>query len=271
MHFVVVENNDPLSQMHHIREEINEDRHTGAIDITYRSNISISADCHASNLGLFGGFLSLLITVTTIIIFFTTIKHSEYKTIGIAIYTAQFGFLTVCSMVAVPLAFWHTCRLNVVKEHHMDNAATAMDDLLLVVPLPFYYIHHILCIYSELNYASVNSVFMAIIYILHLVQVTWQTPFIIDGLRRCANDRKLRFKKPGKELITFAIIINVTLWILITFEIKSVDKYHSMPDYFGKFVWMIILDTCLPLMLFYRFHSSVCLSDIWNHAYEKDH
>ena len=139
-----------------------------------------------------------------------------------------------------------------------------------MIPLPFFYVHHILCIYSESKYGSINSIIMAIIYVIHLIQVTLQTPFLMDGIRRCSNDKKLRFKKPGKGLITFLIIVNVAMWILVTFEIKSVDKYHSMPKSFGKFTWMIILDTCLPLMLFYRFHSSVCLSDMWKHAYEKD-
>lgn len=221
-------------------------------------------------MGLFGGLLSLLLVIITIIIFFTTIHNSQYEQIGIGLYTFQFGFLTVCCLVAVPLAFRHTRTLNVVNHHHLDNPATAMDDLLLLIPLPFFYVHHLLCIFSEIQHGSTNSIFMSILYIFHLIQVTIQTPFLVDGIRRCSNNRQLRFHKPGKGLITFAIIINIALWIMITFEIKLADKHHSMPSYFGKFVWMIILDTCLPLMLFYRFHSSVCLSDIWQHAYEKD-
>lgn len=261
--------NDP-SQLSAVREEIAHDTNTGAIDVTYRSNITINADCHASNLGLFGGLLSLLLIMTTTIVFFTTIKNSDYKEVGIGLYTVQFGFLTVCCLLSVPLAFRHTRRLNVVNAHHLDNCATAMDDLLLLVPMPFFYVHHILCIVAEVKNPSTNGIIMTVIYILHLIQVTWQTPFLVDGIRRCSNERKLRYKKPGKGLITFLIIINIAMWILVTFEIKSVDKYHSMPAHFGKFVWMVILDTCLPLMLFYRFHSSVCLSDMWKHAYEKD-
>src|SRR5699024_4694341 len=110
-----------------------------------------NADCHASNLGLFGGLLSLLMILTTTILFFTTIKNKEYKNVGITLYTTQFGFLTLCSLISVPLAFRQTRRLNVVNHHHLDNSATGMDDLLLLVPLPFFYIHHILCIWSEVN------------------------------------------------------------------------------------------------------------------------
>lgn len=122
----------------------------------------------------------------------------------------------------------------------------------------------------EISEDAVNSIFLIIIYILNIIQVTIQTPFIVDGIRRCSNSKRLRFSKPGKGLITFALILNIAVWIFVTFEIKSVDKYHKMQKFYGKFIWMVILDTCLPLMLFYRFHSSVCLSDIWKHAYEKD-
>jgi len=66
------------------------------------------------------------------------------------------------------------------------------------------------------------------------------------------------------------LILNITLWILNTFELKSVDKFHGSPEYYGELNWMIISHTTLPLMLFYRFHSSVCLSDIWKYGYEKD-
>lgn len=256
--------------MHHVREEINEDKQTGEIDVSYRSNVSINIDLHASNIGIFGGLLMLLIILVSTTVFSTTIRKEEYKEIGIFIYTAQFGLLTLSTLITTPLAFKQTRKLNVVNVHHLDNSTTAMDDLLLIVPIPFYIVHHILCIYAELKAVDVNGILMAIIYSMHLIQVGIQTPFIIDGLRRCSKEKQFRRKKPGKGLITFIMIINVVLWILITLEIKMVDKYHSMPAYFGKFVWMIVLDTCLPLMLFYRFHSSVCLSDIWKHAYEKD-
>lgn len=263
-------NKEAHSELHRVQEEISEDRNTGAIDVSYRSNISINIDLHASNIGFFCGLLMLLIIIISTILFFTTIKKESYRDVGIYIYTVQFGLLTLCSLIATPMAFWKTSGLNVVRVAHMDNSTTAMDDLLLVLPLPFYFVHHLLSIYAELNNGSANSIIMSIIYLMQFVQITFQTPFIIDGLRRCSNENHLRYKKPGKGLVTFSLIINVTLWILKTFEIKSVDKYHSMPQYFGMFVWMVILDTCLPLMLFYRFHSSVCLSQIWKNAYEKD-
>ncbi len=252
-----------------MRREISEDA-SGTVEINYKSTLSINADCHASNVGLFGGLLTLLLILTTTVIFFTTINQKEYTNVGVGLYTLQFGILVLCSVITIPMAYKKIKRLDIVSHHHLDNSATAMDDFLVLIPLPFYYVHHVLSIRAEVNKASVNSIFLILIYILNIIQITIQTPFIVDGIRRCSNNKRLRFSKPGKGLITFALILNIAVWIFVTFEIKSVDKYHNMQQFYGKFIWMIILDTCLPLMLFYRFHSSVCLSDIWKHAYEKD-
>lgn len=95
-----------------------------------------------------------------------------------------------------------------------------------------------------------------------------QTPFIIDGLRRCSNSKKLREEKPGRELVTFLIVCNVALWITQTFEIKSHGLKDFRYDFYGKILWTIVGHTTMPLMMFYRFHSSVCLVDIWKLAYE---
>lgn len=39
-------------------------------------------------------------------------------------------------------------------------------------------------------------------------------------------------------------------------------------DYYGYVLWNILNHISLPLIMFYRFHASVCLVDMWRHAYE---
>jgi hypothetical protein len=102
-----------------------------------------------------------------------------------------------------------------------------------------------------------------------VVQVLLQTPFIIDGLRRCSNTRHLRLQKPGRELVTFLVVCNVAMWITETFEIKSHDRRDDRYDVYGKVLWTMLSHMTVPLTMFYRFHSSVCLVDIWKSAYER--
>lgn len=99
-------------------------------------------------------------------------------------------------------------------------------------------------------------------------QVLIQTPLIVDGLRRCSNSQKLRIEKPGRELLTFLITCNIALWIIQTFEIKSTDTTDYRYDFYGRVLWTILKHMTVPLTMFYRFHSSVCLVDIWKSAYQ---
>jgi hypothetical protein len=45
--------------------------------------------------------------------------------------------------------------------------------------------------------------------------------------------------------------------------LTSFDRVH----FYGSIVWLLLVNINLPLLLFYRFHSSVCFADIWHVAY----
>lgn len=101
-----------------------------------------------------------------------------------------------------------------------------------------------------------------------ITQVLIQTPWICDALRRCSNSDELRKKKPGRELVTFLTIANVSLWIFYTFSVKNANTQDERYYYYGDVLWSILNHLSLPLIMFYRFHASVCLVDIWRHSYE---
>lgn len=246
---------------HHIRHTISQDE-LGSDEIAYQSNLVINADCHSANKGLFIGVFLLIIIIVTVIVFFVAMTTKGYEGKAIAIHTTQEGVLTLIAMLAVCISFYQTRKLD-LSEHPI----TFLDDVLLFIPLPFFFVHGIMSVMAE--YANENHTRLAL-HILVTIQVVVQTPFIIDGLRRCSQSQNLRYKKPGRELITFLIILNLTLWVVNTFELKSVEHFHGQEEYFGDLLWMFIGHTTLPLMLFYRFHSSVCLADMWKSAYEKD-
>lgn len=48
------------------------------------------------------------------------------------------------------------------------------------------------------------------------------------------------------------------------------DFFFFRYEFYGFILWNILNHVTLPLIMFYRFHSSVCLVDIWNYAYEPD-
>lgn len=60
-----------------------------------------------------------------------------------------------------------------------------------------------------------------------------QTPTIIDGLRRCSYSQDIQATKPGRELITFLIICNLSR-IMETLEIKSYETNRDRIHFYGK-------------------------------------
>jgi len=71
---------------------------------------------------------------------------------------------------------------------------------------------------------------------------------------------------PGRGVITFLIVANVTVWICRTALVKAISP-DTMIDYYTTLPWLLLANINLPLLLFYRFHSSFCLADIWHSAY----
>ena len=95
-----------------------------------------------------------------------------------------------------------------------------------------------------------------------------QTLMIIDGLRRCSESKENQTLKPGRNIITFLICTNLILYLWDTIEAKTPGYNKARKYYYGKIFWTILGHLLLPLTIFYRFHSSVALADIWASAYQ---
>ena len=101
------------------------------------------------------------------------------------------------------------------------------------------------------------------------IQASFQVVFIIDGFRREATTRQHQHEKPGRSMISFLLFSNLAMWLINSFQLKETYQSSIMRDFYGDVAWTIILYLTLPLAVFFRFHSVVCLSDIWIEAYKK--
>uniref|UniRef100_V5I8B2 Otopetrin-2 n=1 Tax=Anoplophora glabripennis TaxID=217634 RepID=V5I8B2_ANOGL len=226
------------------------------------SNVAIHADCHASNKGLFAGFTILVLTLVSIILFFIAIytddgRHGEIGvTLNIVTSLIILSFMTLACI----FAFVQITKLDINSAHH-----NLLDDILLFICIPAYFLNGIFSMIPAIIFANVIG---SINIVLEVFQVLLQTCFIMDGLRRSSNTKELRRIKPGREMVTFLVISNVALWIMQTFEVKSHGMQDNRYEFYGKELWTILGHMCLPLMMFYRFHASVCIGDIWKYAYE---
>jgi hypothetical protein len=93
----------------------------------------------------------------------------------------------------------------------------------------------------------------------------------LECFRRYAYKNYALLHKPGRDLITALLFTNVSLWIFDTLSAKKFDSKEFIIDHFGILKWSIINAFSSPIAIFYRFHSSVCLSDIWYGLFYGEH
>ncbi len=69
-----------------------------------------------------------------------------------------------------------------------------------------------------------------------VIQVILQTPTIIDGLRRCSRSVEMQASRPGREVITFLIVCNLSMWFMETLEIKSYETNMDRIHFYGEWL-----------------------------------
>ncbi|KAJ8726943.1 hypothetical protein PYW08_015340 [Mythimna loreyi] len=230
-------------------------------DNDFTSNIVIYADCHASNRGLFLGLIVMVVITGMLIIGFVfSSVGDDFVELGYLLNSCTSLGLHSLLLFSVVIAFNQLRRLD-INEHPIS----LLDDVLLFICLPAFFMETALSLIATISFANIVK---SIDFCIMVIQVLIQTPLIMDGLRRCSNSKKLRRKKPGREVLMFLLIGNVAMWIFNTFSYKSPDSLDERYEFYGKVIWTILGHISLPLIMFYRFHSSVCFADIWDSAYK---
>ncbi|CAF1392227.1 unnamed protein product, partial [Didymodactylos carnosus] len=104
------------------------------------------------------------------------------------------------------------------------------------------------------------------IVILEFIEGTVHAFFILIALRKRLN-RTNKKAYPAREIITLLIMIDLSLWFE---ETTTTTKHEANPfqlDFYHIIPWSIIAAIATPLQIFFRFHSSVCLSHVWENMY----
>lgn len=116
--------------------------------------------------------------------------------------------------------------------------------------------------------SSSDAVISMVAEIFSFIQTCLQTLFVLDGWwRRCRNIGQTK-RKPGRQIITFLIVANMALWMINALEKNRAEFQPSLLNFYGNWAWTIITHISMPLAIFYRFHSTICLFEIWKTAYK---
>jgi hypothetical protein len=244
-----------------------------SVDESAGIQYSEPVECHKSNRGLFMGLLMILVTFVGVALFFVFDEDKHKKNISTGIFLSSEIFLFVISIIACIIGLCYTkglAYIGLLDEDFFD------DKLLLIAQMGVYLLSTCVVISSVtalIQHGENGHVTLSVMYLcmatLNFIESTIQTVFILDGLRRCAATDEQMAQKPGRGVITFLLVCNLAMWIVNTFEIKKAEVVDIHVDFFQYLPWSIIMHLCLPLVIFYRFHSSVCLSDVWHNAYVK--
>ncbi|CAF0750746.1 unnamed protein product, partial [Didymodactylos carnosus] len=228
-----------------------------------------NVNCQKSIRGLFTGFLILAGTIMTIITYFiykNVDKQSEIFDSYLSVMMSKCSQLVLnCLMFGVIiLGYIHTRQLK-IRWH----TTIVFDEVLVIFSSLGTYLFAIFSLLSAAfsNHIQVLELLTLIVSILQIIECTLQTLFILDGLRRRANTHKAKREKPGREFVALLIVLNISLWLLDTFISKKMETNQIQVQFYDKITWAIIHTLAAPLSMFYKFHSSVCLSDMWQAIY----
>lgn len=161
-------------------------------------------------------------------------------------------------------------KFKFVKFDHKISYSMGYNDTLILIGLAGVYLFSFYSIIAIIENAIETSIekLSFTIQVTTLVESTTQAIFIINGLKLFTHDVHVKKSKPARSFVTLMILINVSLWMSDTFSVKKYDMNTIQLDYYNVVFWSIVSSISSPLAIFYRFHSSVCLSDMWKTLYE---
>ena len=222
-------------------------------------------DCGKSTTGLFFGIAVVLITITSFIVYFIYRERDSIFAMTLSDTTEL--FLIVLSLLVSIIIY---AKLKYHKFEYKKYFEFGTDIFLVITGLAGIYIFGIYTIIAILS-KGVKSYFDTLSLTLQIVTIlesTFQTVLIIESQNMLTKDSYTKKSKPSRSLITLLILVDVSLWLSETFTVKKFDMYDIQIGYYDIVFWSLVSAISCPLAIFFRFHSSFCLSNIWKTLYE---
>nr|CAI5848713.1 unnamed protein product [Callosobruchus analis] len=218
-------------------------------------------DCVGASKGLFFGLLMLVGSLICLILFFVLVHHKDFGLLAIYLADVSHCALMVLSIIAIIIGFFRVQSLKFKTEEQSD-----LNDILLRVSAFGLFLYAVFSVIAgHLNaFTREPNLLVMITGALSVLQLL----FIADVSRRRVHLPEHDRSKPGRQVVTFLLICNVTMWIIYTFEMQKVEANPVQLEFYGFLAWAIVQRFTLPLCIFHRFHSAVTLAEIWKTSYK---
>lgn len=222
-------------------------------------------DCVGASKGLFFGLLLLVGSLICLILFFVLIHQEKFSIVAIYLADVSHCVLMGLSIIAILIGFIRVQHLKFRIEEQTD-----LNDILLRVSAFGLFLYAVFSVIAgHFNaFTKEPNMLVMITGIMSVVQVVLQLLFISDVSRRRVYLPEHDRSKPGRQIVTFLLICNITMWIIYTFEIQKVEANPVQLEFYGFLAWAVVQRFTLPLCIFHRFHSAVTLAEIWKSSYK---
>lgn len=226
-----------------------------------------------SHTGMFAGIVLLAACIVSIILFFYTMDSLLDLEGSEMIFLTSDIILHSIMLVATAAAIVRVHRLSYIAK------PVSIDDMLLYLSMSGTLILEIAITISSGNAISANDgtvnrsneILRLCSSMVAAIQTIAQVIVVLSGMRRYPSKASHLSDMPGRGFITFLVVANVSVWIFRTLQAKELMLQDTQRNFYGDIAWLLLMNINLPLLLFYRFHSSICLADVWMVAYEPLH
>nr|CAD7452530.1 unnamed protein product [Timema tahoe] len=245
-------------------------RKQSGVNVIYARSISqFSVDCASAYKGLIAGLLVTLISTISLILFFELVRQPKYAKLAVFQVNVWEAFVLGTSIAVVILCYMKMRTIGQRREHR----DLELEHILLFVTqfgVFLYTSFHIIGAYFMMNAANNRWDVMRIVTpVSALVQSICQTLLVLDAWRRGCSTPEQVERKPGRQMVTFLLVANMVMWIVNRLVNNRAESYPEQMEFYGVWAWTIITHMCMPLVVCYRFQSSVCLYEVWKHVYKQ--
>ncbi|CAD5220364.1 unnamed protein product [Bursaphelenchus okinawaensis] len=242
-----------------------------------RRKHQIRMDCSKTTSGLFFGLAFLAGTFTSMAVYYgytilglTRVAAMVFGITDIAQYIiASFGCIYALYQMR-NLRYYNEYDNNGRRKLNPNPSQELLDMILLSLGMAgemIYSVAGLVGLTGDGNWHRL-SIVLLMVHITRIAQVGLQSSLIyIAGKLRIQGDDELREKQPGKQAITFLLIANIAMFLMNLLESEKAGVSEAVVNFYGKKSWVFLVRSFSPLTIFYRFHSSVCLAEVWKNAY----
>ncbi|XP_050100657.1 proton channel OtopLc-like [Anopheles aquasalis] len=234
----------------------------------------LSIDCSRAQAGLLAGIVTLVVTLLVLIMHFVLRKQTHHRELQVlAMLEVVVYELTLYSVMlaAVGRAMVSMRDLRVLTQRSGParvQPPLPLDCHLLLLTQTGIYLYGVFSIIGTYHTYGRALHWAVLSEVLALAQTSLQTLFVLNSWWRRSKGARQNRDKPGRQLVTFLLVANLAAW-LVNALVKSHASFRPLVmQFYGAGAWSIIAHVSMPLAIFYRFHSTICLFEIWKNTYK---